>query len=110
MLRVKGKSRAITPSNSKEGSDVLRRPVACAWCVKRVDAETENWELRPDKIRIGEERGRQWMLELERRRMQKEAEIAETRATDLPADGGDGAEGSVGRVEGGDAAPVMEDA
>ena len=99
VVQGKGKKKMQTPTLMNDAAEVLRRPVACAWCVKRVDTETENWEHRPEKIRIGEERGRMWIVELERRRLEKEAEIAETVATDLAAIGAAGA-ANTGRLEG----------
>lgn len=48
------------------------RPVACAWCRKRVDARREEWRLRPAQIRRGEEKGKVWMAELERRKRERE--------------------------------------
>lgn len=68
VVRGKGKRVAAT----EEGR---RRPVACAWCVRRVDADVEDWGLRPEKIRRGEERGKRWMAELERRKAEKEGEV-----------------------------------
>jgi hypothetical protein len=51
-----------------------RRPVGCAWCRKRVDPKREEWTLRPVAIRRGEEKGRVWIRELERRRKERERE------------------------------------
>lgn len=50
--------------------------MACGWCHKRVDPEKEDWFLRPETIRKGEEKGKIWLEELERRR-QREGETQE---------------------------------
>lgn len=60
---------------------VRRRPVACGWCHKRVDPEKEDWFLRPEKIRLGEEKGKMWIEEMERRR-QRERETYENENSD----------------------------
>lgn len=52
------------------------RPVACSWCMKHVDAAAEVWGLRPDSIKRGEEKGRLWQQELERRRREREDQAA----------------------------------
>jgi len=51
-----------------------RRPVSCGWCAGRVDPKVEDWTLRPLAIKRGEERGRNWIREMERRRKEREGE------------------------------------
>jgi hypothetical protein len=51
-----------------------RRPVGCGWCGLRVDPQKEDWGLRPAAIRRGEEKGKRWIREMERRRRERDGE------------------------------------
>ncbi|TGZ82134.1 hypothetical protein EX30DRAFT_216020 [Ascodesmis nigricans] len=48
-----------------------RRPVVCGWCCKRVDPDKEDWFLRPEVVRVGEQRGRERQCEMDRLRHQE---------------------------------------
>lgn len=73
----KGKHHKVEVVKDEESIKERMRPVSCGWCKKRIDPEKEDWGLRPEKIRIGEERGRKWVEELEeKRRREREAEEA----------------------------------
>ncbi|KAF8537795.1 hypothetical protein BDD12DRAFT_887004 [Trichophaea hybrida] len=63
----------VKPVAGTKGEE-QRRPVGCSWCRKRVDPKQEEWTLRPVAIRRGEEKGRVWIRELERRRRERERE------------------------------------
>ena len=71
-VRARGKGKRVLVAGEQ-----ARRPVGCAWCRKRIDAKREEWGLRPDVIRRGEERGQRWIDELERRKREREAEGGE---------------------------------
>ena len=83
-VKKEGAMKGDKSGGEREG-EMRRRPVACAWCVRRIDPEKEEWGLRPEKIKRGEERGKRWMQELERRRVEKEAEIAAAAAATAAA-------------------------
>jgi hypothetical protein len=40
----------------------------------RVDPQKEDWGLRPAAIRRGEEKGKRWIREMERRRRERDGE------------------------------------
>ncbi|KAL7267881.1 hypothetical protein RUND412_009515 [Rhizina undulata] len=52
-IKVKERDRVVERERERAGI----RPVGCSWCLKRIDAECEEWTAVPDTIRRGQEKG-----------------------------------------------------